>query len=73
MKLNKNYMYNFEGMEDEFEELSVSNMCAIKRTNTGKKVVKTEAQKIKASARAERNAEAKAYTQGRNAQRRNKC
>ena len=72
MKLNKNYIYNFAGMEDEFEELSASNMCAIKRTNTGKKAIKTEAQKAKASARAERNAEAKAHTQGRNAQRRYK-
>lgn len=72
MKLNKNYLYNFEGAEDEYEELSSANRCAIVCNNMSKRPVKTDAQKVKASARAERKAEEKAYTQGRNAQRRYK-
>ena len=72
MKLNKNYMYYFEGSDDGLEELSSANRCAIVCNNMSKRPVKTDAQKVKASARAERKAEEKAYTQGRNAQRRYK-
>lgn len=72
MKLNKNYLYQFEGAEDEFDELSASDRYAIVRNNMARRPMKTDAQKAKAFARAERNAEEKAYTQGRNAQRRYK-
>lgn len=72
MKLNKNYLYNFEGSDDGLEELTAANRCAIVCNNMSKRPVKTDAQKTKAFARAERNAEEKAYTQGRNAQRRYK-
>lgn len=72
MKLNKNYMYYFEGSDDGLEELTAANRCAIVRNNMARRPLKTDAQKAKASARAERNAEEKAYTQGRNAQRRYK-
>lgn len=72
MKTNKNYMYYFEGADDEFDELSASDRYAIVRNNMAKRPVRSDSQKAKAEARAERNAEAKAFTKGRNAQRRYK-